>query len=81
MKVTGIAIFCLGIAIGLFGLYQFMTATPVDAASPTPTASGLTFFPTAFVLTMTAAALVVGGLLWAYGGKGTIETQNPAIRN
>ncbi len=85
MKVTGIAIFCLGVAIGLFALFQMMTAvetTPYDGETGVAdsTTSGTSTFPMAYAFIVTAAALVVGALLWAYGGKGTIETRNPAVR-
>jgi hypothetical protein len=86
MKITGIAIFCLGVVIGLFGLIQLMTmgsTTPGEGTTQplNPIPSGQTYFPISFAFTMTAAALLIGGLLWAYGGKGTVETRNPAVRN
>jgi len=86
MKITGIAIFCLGVAIGLFALYQSMAMEPTThapgAAQPAnPTPSGMTPFPLAYALVMTLAALVVGALLWIYGGKGTVESQNPAVQS
>lgn len=81
MKVTGIAIVCMGIAIGLFALVQLAAvgSTATEVANGTSTQES--YFPPAFAFVVTVAALLIGGLLWAFGGKGTIETRNPAVRN
>lgn len=77
MKVTAIALLLLGT---LIACYAAVSITPGGAAnSANPSANAM---PSAMVLFPFAAIALAAGLgLLLFGGRGTIHTRNPAVRN
>jgi hypothetical protein len=75
MKYTGITVFLIGVCILLFCIVASVT-TGQPASDGLDSRINL-FFP----VIMGIVALVVGGVMYLYGGRGFISTRNPAIRN
>ena len=76
MRYTGIALALLGGCVLLFCIVAASTGQPVQAPEGAATKADL-MFPTI----MGIVALVGGGVMYVYGGRGVISTRNPAVRN
>lgn len=76
MKLTGTIILLIGAVMGVFTLFQYLLAS----SSQTPEAPNAAALPMMQFL-FAGIALVVGALLMVYGGRGVIQTRNPAVRN
>jgi hypothetical protein len=80
MKVTAVALLLLGV---LVAGYAAVSLSPSDTAVyPAPSAGAGPSIPSAMVLFPFAAVAFAAGLsLWLFGGRGVIQTRNPAVRN
>ncbi len=77
MKYTGIALLVLGLGMALFGgLSAVAQADSVDSR-PTDMMIGNILVPVAFGLMVGT----VGAAMYFYGGRGYMQTRNPAVRN
>lgn len=78
MKYTGIAVFVIGFGILAFCLFGAVTSSqPPEQAADV----GRTKWDLTFGIIMGVVALIVGGCMYAFGGRGIIQTRNPAVRN
>jgi arginine exporter protein ArgO len=78
MKYTGIAVALIGACILLFtavaGTASWQTG-PQDADAANGTINLVV------PIVMGLFAVVIGGAMYLYGGRGYVQTRNPAIRN
>jgi hypothetical protein len=80
MKVTAVALLLLGVIIAGYAAVSLSPGDTATYANP-PTSSGPAM-PSAMVLFPFAAVALAAGLcLWLFGGRGVIQTRNPAVRN
>ncbi len=78
MKYSGIAVALIGICILLFTVVAG-TATWQPGPQDPEVASGSTNLVVPIVMGL--FAIVIGGAMCLFGGRGYIKTRNPAIRN
>ena len=80
MKVTAIALLLLGVVLAGFAAISLSPTEPATYASP-PNEAGPAA-PSAMVLFPFAGLAIAAGLgLLLFGGRGAIQTRNPAVRN
>lgn len=80
MKVTAVAMMLLGALIAVYAAVSLSPADPATYANPP--ANSAPAMPSAMVLFPFAAVAFAAGLcLLLFGGRGVIQTRNPAVRN
>lgn len=77
MKYTGIALLVMGLGMALFGALSAITQFGSGTDRPTDMTVGNVLVPATFGLMVG----IVGAAMYYYGGRGYVQTQNPAVRN
>ena len=79
MKISAIAVIVIGLLIAGFAV---MAGLPTPTTPQTPEPIGPSAFPIAAVLFPFAIiAISAGAAMWIFGGRGSVKTRNPAVRN
>jgi hypothetical protein len=78
MKYSGIAVALIGICILLFSIVAG-TGTWQSGPSNNETARGS--MNLVIPIVMGVFAMIIGGVMYLYGGRGFIKTRNPSVRN
>lgn len=83
MKMTGWLLIVLGVVIGAFYLFSLNGGAPGETGTtPVTEQSGQSGWSLGASLGPFAlVALAAGVLLLVFGGRGSIRTRNPAVRN
>lgn len=77
MKYSGIALILMGLGMALFGAVSAITQLGSGDGQPTEMMVGNILVPVTFGLMVGT----VGAAMYFFGGRGYIQTPNPAVRN
>lgn len=81
MKITGIILILIGLAAGTICVVNLAQPTQPDR-QVTPAGDDHLARPNmALPLALCGAAVVIGGLMVLYGGRGYVVSNNPQVRN
>jgi hypothetical protein len=69
MKITGVALVLIGLAIGAFGGVNYMMSGPGDRTA------------SATMMVVAAGAVLAGVAALVFGGRGYIVSGNPSVHN
>ena len=78
MRYTGIAVALIGVVILAISLIMSLVTSQPAQQSPDVAASTVDLI---FPIVIGVVALVAGGGMYAYGGRGVISSRDPAVRN
>jgi hypothetical protein len=81
VKITGIILVVLGLVAGVFCLIQVYNPSNPNTQSSTVGEGNVTKPNMTYPLLLSAGAIVVGGAMFFFGGRGYYISNNPRVRN